>query len=207
MTSEHSGSLETERTTPLDDEQLSFVSCIFYLNSIPSMSSKSFTFLPLKTLSRIGFQTASHHTRTTTPLFTRLTAPRIAQTVARQSIRFASSFQDEKQAMDAKEARGEQPEKAVEDWQKRAPYKIHESNENFKARYEASCHCGKVQYQLSREEPLDSKLCHCTTCQTQHGMFQCLDTPRPPLMYNLSRTIPMGRHLPQGGHQLLQWTP
>lgn len=54
----------------------------------------------------------------------------------------------------------------VEEWKKRAPYRIHESNEHFKARYEASCHCGKVQYELSREEPLDSKLCHCTTCQT-----------------------------------------
>lgn len=60
-------------------------------------------------------------------------------------------------------------EEDVEDWKKRAPYKIHESNEDFKARYEASCHCGKVQYELSREEPLDSKLCHCTTCQTQHA--------------------------------------
>lgn len=53
------------------------------------------------------------------------------------------------------------------DWKKRAPYSIHEKD--FKALYEASCHCGKVQYQLSRKEPLDSKLCHCTTCQTQHA--------------------------------------
>lgn len=57
----------------------------------------------------------------------------------------------------------------LSEWKKRAPYKIHESNEDFKVRYEASCHCGRVKYQLSREEPLDSKLCHCTTCQTQHG--------------------------------------
>ena len=57
-------------------------------------------------------------------------------------------------------------------WKKRPPYRIHDPNEHFKARYEASCHCGKVQYQLSREEPLDSKLCHCTTCQSQHG--ECL---------------------------------
>ncbi|CAK4017065.1 glutathione-dependent formaldehyde-activating, GFA [Lecanosticta acicola] len=60
-------------------------------------------------------------------------------------------------------------EENVEEWKKRAPYCIHESNDGFKARYEASCHCGKVQYELSREEPLDSKLCHCTTCQTQHA--------------------------------------
>lgn len=72
--------------------------------------------------------------------------------------------------MDSSEAKG-QSENAVQDWQKKAPYKIHESNDGFKARYEASCHCGKVKYQLSREAPLDSKLCHCTTCQTQHGSF------------------------------------
>lgn len=54
-------------------------------------------------------------------------------------------------------------------WKFRPPYRMHEPNEHFKALYEASCHCGKVKYQLSREEPLDSKLCHCTTCQTQHG--------------------------------------
>lgn len=57
----------------------------------------------------------------------------------------------------------------VAEWKKRAPYVIHDKNENFKKLYDASCHCGKVQYQLSREKPLDSKLCHCTTCQTQHA--------------------------------------
>jgi len=54
-------------------------------------------------------------------------------------------------------------------WKFRAPYKVHENDPNFRVRYEASCHCGKVQYQLSREKPLDSKFCHCTTCQKLHG--------------------------------------
>lgn len=169
--------------------------------------SRPFTSFSLKTLSRVGFQAASHHTRTTTLLFTRVSTPRIAPTVARQSIRFSSSFQDEKQIMDAKEARGEKPEKPVEDWQKRAPYKIHEPNENFNARYEASCHCGKVKYQLSREEPLDSKLCHCTTCQTQHGMLLWLYCLKTISNIHFSCTFPMGRHFPQGGHQLRQRTP
>ena len=57
----------------------------------------------------------------------------------------------------------------INNWKTKAPYKLHEPNEHFEARYEAACHCGKVEYELSREEPLDSKLCHCTTCQTQHG--------------------------------------
>lgn len=62
-----------------------------------------------------------------------------------------------------------QPE-GPEEWKHREPYRIHESGENFKALYEAHCHCGKVQYQLSREKPLASKFCHCTTCQRLHGM-------------------------------------
>jgi hypothetical protein len=59
----------------------------------------------------------------------------------------------------------------ISEWKQRAPYKVHDKNENFDVKYEANCHCGKVKYQLSRREPLDSKLCHCTTCQTQHGMY------------------------------------
>lgn len=56
----------------------------------------------------------------------------------------------------------------VNEWKTRPPYRIHEKNENFKALYEAHCHCERVKYQLSRKEPLDSKLCHCATvsCRT-----------------------------------------
>jgi hypothetical protein len=70
--------------------------------------------------------------------------------------------------MDKDQSRGESTT-GISEWKKRAPYKIHDNGENFDVKYEANCHCGKVQYQLSRREPLDSKLCHCTTCQTQHG--------------------------------------
>ena len=55
-------------------------------------------------------------------------------------------------------------------WKFRAPYKVHENDPNFHVRYEGSCHCGKIKYQLSREKPLDAKFCHCTTCQKIHGM-------------------------------------
>lgn len=55
------------------------------------------------------------------------------------------------------------------EWKQRAPYKIHDKGGDFKALYEANCHCERVKYQLSRQEPLDSKLCHCTTCQRQHA--------------------------------------
>ncbi|KAL5117473.1 hypothetical protein ACEQ8H_004638 [Pleosporales sp. CAS-2024a] len=57
----------------------------------------------------------------------------------------------------------------ISEWKQRPPYRIHEKNEDFDVKYEANCHCGKVKYQISRREPLDSKLCHCTTCQTQHA--------------------------------------
>jgi hypothetical protein len=75
----------------------------------------------------------------------------------------------------------------ISEWKQRPPYRVHEKNEDFDVKYEANCHCGKVKYQLSRREPLDSKLCHCTTCQTQHGTcyfpslltsFLCFQRPR-----------------------------
>jgi len=59
----------------------------------------------------------------------------------------------------------------VNGWKQQAPYRVHEPNENFVVRYEASCHCGRVKYQLSRQAPLASKLCHCTTCQVLHGSY------------------------------------
>lgn len=58
----------------------------------------------------------------------------------------------------------------ISEWKKRAPYKVHDKDSGFEVKYEANCHCGKVKYELGREKPLDSKLCHCTTCQVQHGM-------------------------------------
>lgn len=87
--------------------------------------------------------------------------------------RFNPAFpakQFSKSAMLKSQARGEETE-GISEWKKRPPYLVHDKNEDFPVKYDASCHCGKVKYQLSREEPLDSKLCHCTTCQTQHGML------------------------------------
>lgn len=54
-------------------------------------------------------------------------------------------------------------------WKFRAPYRIHADDSNFHARYQGSCHCGRIHYQLSREKPLDAKYCHCRTCQKIHG--------------------------------------
>jgi hypothetical protein len=60
------------------------------------------------------------------------------------------------------------------EWKFRAPYKVHSNDPDFKPLYEGSCHCGRIQYQLSREKPLDAKFCHCTTCQVLHGVCSFL---------------------------------
>lgn len=65
-------------------------------------------------------------------------------------------------------------------WKFRAPYRVHEEDPDFSVRYEGSCHCGKVRYQLSREKPLDAKFCHCTTCQKLHGLG---NSPFPPFPF------------------------
>jgi hypothetical protein len=107
--------------------------------------------------------------------------------------------------MDKDQSRGESTT-GISEWKQRPPYRIHEKNSDFDVKYEANCHCGKVKYQLSRREPLDSKLCHCTTCQTQHGMyFKSLFSDA--ILTSRSRTLPVGRYLPQGGHQLHQRPP
>ena len=94
-------------------------------------------------------------------------------------------------------------------WKFRAPYKVHDNDPNFHARYEASCHCGKIRYQLSREKPLDSKFCHCTTCQKLHGTEHPTFHLLRKLMFTLyfSSTVSVGSHIPQGGHQFHPWSP
>jgi len=62
------------------------------------------------------------------------------------------------------------------DWKFREPYKIHDKagdesdgGKGFDVKYEGGCHCGRVEFQLSREKPLNAKFCHCSTCQVLHG--------------------------------------
>lgn len=57
----------------------------------------------------------------------------------------------------------------LDEWKHRAPYHIHKGDEEFPVKWRGGCHCGRVKYQLSRERPLASKYCHCTTCQRLHG--------------------------------------
>jgi hypothetical protein len=55
-------------------------------------------------------------------------------------------------------------------WKFRAPYRIHEPSDGFKAIYTGACHCGQIQFELNRDAPLAAKYCHCIDCQVQHGM-------------------------------------
>ena len=38
----------------------------------------------------------------------------------------------------------------------------------FIPKYTASCFCGAIRYEVSAD-PVDAKICHCTTCQRLHG--------------------------------------
>lgn len=77
--------------------------------------------------------------------------------------------QPEKNEAKSQGSKDEEVEGEHNEWKFRVPYKVHDNDPNFKSLYEGSCHCGRVQYQLSREKPLDAKFCHCSTCQVLHG--------------------------------------
>lgn len=87
-----------------------------------------------------------------------------------------SSKASHDQAQDQDEAHqhqaGSTTHRTEDEWKHRAPYRIHSSKDDgepFEARWQGGCHCGRVRYELSRERPLASKYCHCTTCQRLHG--------------------------------------
>jgi hypothetical protein len=65
---------------------------------------------------------------------------------------------------------GNSTDRDIDQWKHREPYRVHKDAENFDVKWEGQCHCGKVQYQLSRDKPLAAKYCHCTTCQRLHGV-------------------------------------
>ena len=106
------------------------------------------------------------------------------------------------------ESKTEKSIEGIHEWKTRAPYAIHTDGKDFPALYNGSCHCGKVTYQVSRDKPLSSKYCHCTTCQTLHGT-----APSCPLKTHVTadhpprRSLSMGRYLPQGGHQFHKGAP
>ena len=65
---------------------------------------------------------------------------------------------------------GSSTDRPEDQWKERPPYRVHDKSTPFDVKWTGKCHCGAVQYQLSREKPLASKYCHCTTCQRMHGV-------------------------------------
>ncbi|KAK6852363.1 hypothetical protein PG995_010914 [Apiospora arundinis] len=54
------------------------------------------------------------------------------------------------------------------DFLQRPPYQAADPAA-FDKKLQGSCHCGRVKYWLSREQPLNAKFCHCRGCQVLHG--------------------------------------
>lgn len=65
---------------------------------------------------------------------------------------------------------GSSTDREKDQWKHRAPYRIHDKADDFPVKWKGKCHCGAVRYELSRDKPLASKYCHCTTCQRMHGV-------------------------------------
>lgn len=57
-------------------------------------------------------------------------------------------------------------------WRTAHPYQKPSDDQDFKAEWEGSCHCGNIKYLLSREKPLSSKYCHCVDCQRMHAVSE-----------------------------------
>lgn len=56
------------------------------------------------------------------------------------------------------------------EWQTRPPYRVVSRDEFGEVKWKGGCHCGRVTYELNREQPLKAKYCHCRGCQVVHGM-------------------------------------
>lgn len=71
-------------------------------------------------------------------------------------------------------------DKPLEDWESQPPYKPASQRPDFVAEHRGSCHCGRVEYSLSRDRPLSSKYCHCRDCQVLHGKAACTSSSAKP---------------------------
>jgi hypothetical protein len=101
----------------------------------------------------------------------------------------------------SKEGNGHQFQAGTSDddaWKHKEPYRIHGTNEEFETKWRGRCHCGRVEYQLSREVPLDAKYCHCTTCQRLHGVSSLHLFPLPPSHLALTVLSTIYRHHSNG---------
>ena len=68
------------------------------------------------------------------------------------------------------------PSSGQDEWTVQPPYAAAGPG-HFDAKWKGTCHCGRVEYQISRNRPLASKYCHCRVCQRLHGVWH---GPIPP---------------------------
>ncbi len=52
------------------------------------------------------------------------------------------------------------------EWKLHPPYSA--TNPGFRPLYTAACFCGAIRFEVDAD-PVDSKICHCSTCQRLHG--------------------------------------
>ncbi|KAI1612917.1 Mss4-like protein [Exophiala viscosa] len=96
--------------------------------------------------------------------------PKPVQKFACQKRHASDSSDMSKNQEDHQHQAGDTTHREEDQWKFREPYRIQEEKAgDFDVKWEGQCHCGKVQYQLSRDKPLAAKYCHCTTCQRLHG--------------------------------------
>lgn len=63
---------------------------------------------------------------------------------------------------------GDKPDAGEKDFLQKPPYQAADPAA-FDRKLQGGCHCGRVKYWLSREQPLNAKFCHCRGCQVMHG--------------------------------------
>lgn len=86
-------------------------------------------------------------------------------------------------------------------WKENHPYRTPTQDADFSAKWKGACYCGKVQYELSREEPMSSKYCHCKDCQRLHGVSSIRSVFSTSTTWTHLKVLPMeasdSDHLPR----------
>ncbi|KAL8365444.1 hypothetical protein RB595_004316 [Gaeumannomyces hyphopodioides] len=56
-----------------------------------------------------------------------------------------------------------------QDWKTSDPYSTGGPPDGATVHWTGRCHCGRIEYSLTRDKPLQSKYCHCGDCRVLHG--------------------------------------
>ncbi|KAK8090542.1 Mss4-like protein [Apiospora phragmitis] len=92
------------------------------------------------------------------------------------------------------------PDIIQQDFLQRSPYHAADPAA-FDKKLQGACHCGRVKYWLSKDQPLNAKFCHCRGCQVMHGapfqwaaIFHKEDMMFEKGAEDLLRTLPDAHH-------------